>query len=103
VPTGQIPSEPGSTAECAWSIAVNQDKNTTWGCHGRQNILEAHQVLLSFISLSIFLRHLVHFIRTLTEFGEEHQKLLSDSGFPDAFICQPVVIKAMWDATQDRH
>jgi hypothetical protein len=43
----------------------------------------------------------VHVIRRA--FGEEHQKLIRDSGFQNAFICQPIVIKAMWDAMQDRH
>jgi hypothetical protein len=56
---------------------------------------------LVFVVRSFFLGHLVHFIRRA--FGEEHQKLICDSGFLNAFIRQPVVIKAMWDAMQDRH
>ena len=52
-------------------------------------------------SLSTFLGHLVHFIRTAL--GEEHRKLLSDAGTPNAFIRSPVATKEMWVKMQERH
>ncbi len=53
-------------------------------------------ICLPSVSLSTFLG-----IRTAL--GEEHCQLLLEAGFPNAFICKPVVIKVMWDGMQERH
>ena len=51
-------------------------------------------------TLPTFLGSLVHFIK---EIGKEHQEHLASCGHPNAFICQPILHKRMWDALQDMH
>ena len=51
-------------------------------------------------TLPTFLGSLAHFI---TEIGKEHEEHLSSCGHPNAFICEPILHKRMWDALQDMH
>ena len=75
------------------------------GCNHNMGVEKSWKLIKAIcspsVSLSTFLGHLVHFIRTA--FGEEHCQLLRDAGFPNAFIRKPVVIKVMWDGMQERH
>jgi hypothetical protein len=51
-------------------------------------------------TLPTFLGSLVHFIK---EIGKEHEEHLASCSHPNAFICEAILHKRMWDALQDMH
>jgi hypothetical protein len=52
-------------------------------------------------SLGKFLGKLCHYIKTTL--GEEHMQRLSAVGSGNAFICEPIATKDMWDGVQSAH